>query len=360
MTDIGFTAASIANVAIVLNLTWLFFEIPSGILADRWSRKGVLIVSSVALSTASLFLGLSSSVFEYTLISVLFGLHFALNSGTYDSIVYDTLLEESGSRDGYEKYYGYITVYSSVGMVISSLLGGVASSIFSLSTAYFLSVPGGIIAIICLLYLREPRLHKASTDIHIARHTKDTLKIVFQKGTFAILLITIVLISLVLEFMLAVDQLWPLALALPVVLYGPLNALLLFAYGLSAPLAAWVAKSRRLLIASSVLLIVFTAMLTVSNMPIITIAQFGLTAVASALVTLLTGRLHDNLPSHLRSGGASSVSTLRTLTFIPLVFIFGWITKEYSVFTAAYLIIPLAIMGAAGLVKLLGYKRTVL
>jgi MFS family permease len=352
MTDIGFTAASIAVVAIVLNLTGLFLEIPFGVLADRWSRKGVLILSSIALAAASLLLGLSDSVLEYTFVSILFGMHFALNSGTYDSIVYDTLLEENGTRDGYEKYYGYVTVCASLGMVISSLLGGIAADSFGLQSAYFLSVPGGIIAILCLLFFREPQLHKTSTDNHIISHMKDTLKIIFQKGNFAILLITIVLISLVLEFMLEVDQLWPLALALPVVLYGPLNALLLFAYGLAAPLASKLVKNRMLLMLSCLSLIVFTFMLTIANMPIITIAQFGLTATTSALVTLLSGRLHDSLPSRLRSGGSSTVSTLRTLTFIPLVFIFGLITTEYSVFTAAYLIIPLSLMGVIGLLKL--------
>lgn len=352
MTDIGFTAASIAVVAIVLNLTGLLTEIPFGILADRWSRKGILIISSVVLASASLLLGLSDSVLEYTFISVLIGLHFALNSGTYDSIIYDTLLEENNSRDGYEKYYGYATLSASAGMVISSLLGGVAASAIGLSAPYFLSIPGGIIAIICLLFFKEPKLHKAATDILIAKHIKDTLKIVLQKGNFALLILTIVLLSLVLEFMLEVDQLWPLALALPVVLYGPLNALLLFAYGLAAPLASKLVKSRLLLITGSILALTFTIMLTVSNITVVVIAQAGLTAILSALVVLLTGRLHDNLPSQLRSGGSSTVSTLRTLTFVPLVFLFGWLTTKYSVFIAAYLLIPLIILGVVGLLKL--------
>ena len=351
MTHIGFTAASIAIVAIVINLTGLLLEIPSGILADRWSRKGVIILSSAALAAASILLGLSNSVLEYTVVSILIGVYFALHSGTYDSIVYDTMLEENGTRHGYEKYYGFVALSASAGMVISSLIGGVVANNFGLSTAYFLSVPGGIVAIVCLLFFKEPKLHKSSVDLHIGRHIKDTFKIVLQKGYFAHLLITIVLLSLVLEFMLEVDQLWPLALALPIVLYGPLNALLLFAYGLASPLAAKLVNSR-LSLMSSVLAVFFTLMLIVSNITVVVIAQAGLIAILSALVTLLMGRLHDYLPSQLRSGGASTVSTLRTLTFMPLVFVFGWITTEYSVFTAAYLLFPLIVLGVVGLLKL--------
>lgn len=352
MVDIGFTAASIAVVSIVLSLTGLLTEIPFGILADRWSRKGVLILSSIMLGAASLLLGLSNSVIEYTLVSILFGLHFSLNSGTYDSIVYDTLLEEKGTRNGYEKYYGFVTLSAGAGMVISSLLGGIAGSTFSLSAPYFMSIPGAVIAIICLLLFKEPKLHKNHTDNNLIKHIKDTFKIVFRKGEFALLLSTVVLISVVLEFFLQVDQLWPLALALPVVFYGPLNALLLFAYGLAAPLATMLARSRSLLIMSSLVVTLLICLLTISNLTLIVVAQAGTTTILSAFVVLLTGRLHDNLPSHLRSGGSSVVSTIRTLFYVPLVFTFGLITTHYSVFMAAYMLIPLILLGVTGLLKL--------
>lgn len=352
MVDIGFMAASIAIASIVLSLTGFLTEIPFGILADRWSRKGVLILSSIMLGIASLLLGLSDSVIEYTLVTILFGLHFSLNSGTYDSIVYDVLLEDKGSRDGYEKYYGYVTLSASAGMVISSLLGGVAADAFGLSAPYFMSIPGAIIAVIFLLLFKEPTLHENQTDNHLLKHTRDTFKIIFRKGEFALLLSTVVVISVVLEFFLQVDQLWPLALALPVVFYGPLNALLLFAYGLAAPFAAKLNKNRLLLIISCLIVVLLICLLTISNITTVIIAQAGSTAILSAFVVLLTGRLHDNLPSNLRSGGSSIVSTLRTLFYVPLVFIFGLITTNYSVFIAAYMLIPLILLGIIGLLRL--------
>lgn len=356
MTSIGFDATSIAMVVIVLNVTLFLLEIPSGIVADRWSRKGVLIVSALAFIAASLLLGLSDSILEYTLATILFGAHFALLSGTYDSIIYDTLLEETGKRDNYEKYYGYSVLAASAGLVISSLLGGIVASGYGLPAAYLWSIPGGIATIYCLFLFREPTLHQEVVDAQLTRHIKDTFKIVLRKGSFAWLLLAIVSFSLVLQFLLDVDQLWPLALALPLILYGPLNALLLLGYGIGAPLAAKLSKSNLLLAASCVLSIIFTILLTVANMPVIAVAQVGGICVASALITLLSGKLHDTLPSRLRSGSSSAVSTLRTLVFIPLLFGFGFITEKYSVFTAAYMIIPLAVLGVLGIIKLNGLR----
>ena len=67
MTEIGFTAATIGVMAAAYAAMVPIVEIPSGILADRWSRRGVLIVASVALMVASLLGGLSTGVATYVL-----------------------------------------------------------------------------------------------------------------------------------------------------------------------------------------------------------------------------------------------------------------------------------------------------
>jgi predicted MFS family arabinose efflux permease len=48
MTTIGFDAASVGVMAAVYAVVVPVLEVPSGVLADRWSRRGVLILASVA------------------------------------------------------------------------------------------------------------------------------------------------------------------------------------------------------------------------------------------------------------------------------------------------------------------------
>ena len=94
---------------------------PSGILADRWSRRGVLIISSAALMLCALIGGLSNNVATYIVSALVLGVYFAMYSGTMDAVVYDTVLEETGDSDAFERRIGRVRLVESVALVISSL-----------------------------------------------------------------------------------------------------------------------------------------------------------------------------------------------------------------------------------------------
>jgi MFS family permease len=98
MTSIGFNPASIGAMAAVYAVVVL--EVPSGVLADRWSRRGVLVLASIAAIISVLIGGLSQSVAVYMVSAAFLGVFFALQSGTLESVVYDTVLEETGAVMG--------------------------------------------------------------------------------------------------------------------------------------------------------------------------------------------------------------------------------------------------------------------
>ena len=51
----------------------------------------------------------------YVVAALVLGVYFALSSGTVDSIVYDTVLEETGSSDLYERWIGRVRIVESAG-----------------------------------------------------------------------------------------------------------------------------------------------------------------------------------------------------------------------------------------------------
>jgi hypothetical protein len=59
---------------------------------------------------------LSTGVTSYIVSARILGAFFALQSGTVDSTVYDTLTEEVGTADGYEKHFGRIQMWNSVAL----------------------------------------------------------------------------------------------------------------------------------------------------------------------------------------------------------------------------------------------------
>ena len=116
-------------------------EIPSGILADRWSRRGVLLLAGGCGLLSVLVAALSAGVTSYIVSAMILGAFFALQSGTVDSIVYDTLLEETGSADGYEKHFGRIQMWNSAALTGSALLGGVLAGLTSPRLTYVITLP---------------------------------------------------------------------------------------------------------------------------------------------------------------------------------------------------------------------------
>jgi hypothetical protein len=83
----------------------------------------IMVLACVALLVSSTIGGLSQSVATYVIAAVALGGYFALSSGTVDSIVYDTVLEETGSSERYETWIGRVRMVESAAFVVNALAG---------------------------------------------------------------------------------------------------------------------------------------------------------------------------------------------------------------------------------------------
>lgn len=116
MSEIGFDPAAVGLMAAAYAAVVPLVEVPSGVLADRWSRRGVLVVSSVALLVCALVGGLSNNVASYIAATLALGVYFAMFSGTVDAMVYDTVLEETGDSGDFERRLGRVRFVESVAL----------------------------------------------------------------------------------------------------------------------------------------------------------------------------------------------------------------------------------------------------
>lgn len=344
MSHIGFSPSTITASVVILNLVTLVSEIPSGILADRWSRKGTLVISMIFLTLAAVVFGVSNIVPTYLFGIMLFAFYAATYSGLMDSIIYDTVLELEGSGRKFSSYFGRSKLYTSTAWVIGSLLGALIAQKYGLRAAFLYSIPCCVLALFAAISVLEPSIHKMTDgQTKLINHVKQTIHYLSQQEGSFLVVLCVITTSIPLAFLMEVDQLWPMALMLPIVWYGPLNALLLSGSGLGAVLAQKLKSSTQLLLLSC-LGIISVALLSFRHLESTVIGQFTTITIFTILNVIVTAKLHDSVPSRIRTGVSSAVSTASTLATLPLLLVFGMLVNNYSVFTASYLLVAISLL----------------
>lgn len=351
MQSIGFTDATIGVMAAVYTVVTLLVETPSGILADRWSRKGVLLIASVLLVLATLLGGLSHSVPTYIFAMGLWGVFYALYSGTYESVVYDVLLEEQQTADHFEKWFGYIRFVDSIALALGALLGGAISALTNPRMTFFATIPFALISVFALLRFREPLLHKAEPLSSVRTHVAATFGAILRRRSLVPVLLVLLSGGLLLKVILEFNQLWWLALAAPIGMYGVATAANLGSLGLGGLLAARLRIDKPLVLIGVVAAIIASAASLVfwRNFYAVVIVQMLLVMFMLASEIIFARSLHDELPSRLRAGAASAVSTFVSVIFIPFSLMFGSISNRLDTFNAAWMVLGIAVVMALAL-----------
>ena len=105
-----------ALIGIAWELTRLVTEIPSGVLADKWGRKKVLILSQVFLLIDLMITMFAQTFWLFILSATFSGLWFACYSGTGFAFFYDTLvgLDREDEYETLSGRMGFITMPSGV------------------------------------------------------------------------------------------------------------------------------------------------------------------------------------------------------------------------------------------------------
>jgi hypothetical protein len=350
MTQIGFDAASVGVMAAAYAAVVPLLEVPSGILADRWSRNWVMVCATIALIASSLLGGLSTNVAMYVVAAMILGVYFAFSSGTVDSIVYDVVLEETGSSDAYETWIGRIRMVESGAFVASALAGGVLAGWTSARLTYFVSVPIIAVAIVAFLRFNEPRLHRAADPVALRAHVALTFRTMTRQREVRRVILLAALVALLSQAVFEFGPLWLVALDAPAALFGPYWAALVSTLGVGGYLASKLDLGRRATVLPLALLgpAAALALSQTGSLAAVIGAQVVL-ALSLAIIGIHAGRLlHDGVPSTIRAGVSSGVGTFSWMLFLPFSLGFGWFARERGVQPSGWFL-----AGAALLVGLL-------
>ena len=121
----GYSLVEIGIAETVFHITSLIFEIPSGVLADVFGRKKMLIVSSIMRMIGNIVMIFSDSLFMVCLSIAFQALSYNSSSGSGDALAYDSL-KVAKMEDGFEKYESNQLIIYRICSGLSTLCAGFA------------------------------------------------------------------------------------------------------------------------------------------------------------------------------------------------------------------------------------------
>lgn len=166
----GLSVGDVSLLFAIWTAAALVFELPTGLIADRYARKYVLVIGELVNMAAFLVWLLSPTFLGYAIGFVLWGAAYALKSGAYQALIYDELASDGRSKE-YTKTMSQIRAAEFSGMLVAftsaSLLslGGVNYGLLLVA-----SIATGIISAGLLLLL--PNVKNRPTDAIIESQPK--------------------------------------------------------------------------------------------------------------------------------------------------------------------------------------------
>lgn len=124
----GFSLVEIGISETIFHITSIIFEIPSGVMADVFGRKKMLMVSTAMYTIATLIMIFSNSFFMVCLSIAFNALTYNFSSGTGDALAYDSM-KKGRIANTFEKYESNQMIIYRVCSGISTLCAGIALSI---------------------------------------------------------------------------------------------------------------------------------------------------------------------------------------------------------------------------------------
>jgi len=154
----GQSETRIALLLAIWSVFTILFEVPSGILADRWNRRNMLAIAS-ALQGICFFIWLFSHTFlMFTAGFIVWALACAFSSGTEESLIYDNL-KSDGNEEGFTKIYGKAKLFGNIGTFTGIASGGIIASFIDIEAIALISVIICFANVVFAMLIREKNFY---------------------------------------------------------------------------------------------------------------------------------------------------------------------------------------------------------
>ncbi|MBD1379795.1 MFS transporter [Metabacillus arenae] len=331
----GMSIQMVVYTEIIFAITVVLLEVPTGIIADKWGRKKMIVLSALLECFMFLILLFATEFWHFAAAIFLAGIGRSASSGSENAMLYDSLLL-SGNEQSFEKYLGRLNVWDFTSAIIAAMCGSFLANRFGFELNYWISFVSMLVSVCAAMTLVDPFV-KSSTDEQVEIKTYIKASVFFFRKNPGVCLVVLsgMVTGAALNF---IDEFWQLylnRLEIPVIYFGLFSAGIMF-IRVPGNLFAHVLKKRfncRTLL--SVVTAVFAAgFFYLSVMKDYTgLAVIFLICLFSGIIEPLSnGYLHHRIDSSMRATIDSFQSLGLNAVLIVSGLGFGFLSSKFDIF----------------------------
>lgn len=192
----GSSLTQIALLQSIYMVVVMFTEFPSGVWADRFSRKKIYLLSLIILLLAYLLIGFYSTNYIILCIAyALYGLSVSLKSGTLEA---DAVLELTEQQKPIKEFSVILSYVTNVSSIIGGLCGSFLYSFF-LNKIYFVSIILFAISFIIALSCGFVKEERNAGALSLKSELKDGYEIIKESDILKYILLLFGIMTLFLQ-----------------------------------------------------------------------------------------------------------------------------------------------------------------
>lgn len=331
LLDNGITLTQVGVLFGAGTLISFLLEIPSSIWADKYSRKNVLLVNGLCSLLAHLVFFFSHSFIFFLLGNCLMGIAFALNSGTYTALFYDTLLSLRREKE-YEQVQSRVLRNFFAGRLLASLFGAYIY-LQNPRLIFLLAALVNVAYIIVITFMVEPFREKSiSTPYRQVREGLNFLRTTRMAWKLIVIFSLMVAASDVLfDYYQPALRLSGASVLSLGVIYFFVNLLGVVGASLYMKVRAQIDWKSMMILFLSVS-VVSSLLLGSQYLPLVLLAITLLSFSFSAQDTFIGSIINQKVPSTHRATSLSIQSQLRMLFYAVLIALVGFFVDRSSLF----------------------------
>jgi MFS family permease len=190
--DTGLSDAQISALFAIWSVTGFLTEVPSGALADRWSRRGVVVLGGLLQAVAFAIWTAAPQVWAFAAGFVVWGVSSALVSGASEALVYDGLAAV-GAADSYIRVNGWMTAVELLIQAPTAVAAGVLYALGGYPLVGWASV--GVCLAAAVLALRFPETPRTTDDDSLGDTLKEGVREALRSPPLRVLVLAVALIG---------------------------------------------------------------------------------------------------------------------------------------------------------------------